>query len=616
MILTIAGNEIITGNKNELMLESEKYAEEINIWIQEERMIVEAVARNIEIQKSTDEKFLSDLVYGYAADRTELQNLYVGTAEGVFIKTIEGETFEGYNPVERSWYQQAAESGDTIMMNPYIDAVTGQMCASFATPVYFDEKLVAVVGSDVSLDKVSELVEQIDYSEDAYGFLIDSDGNYIVHENKEFRPSAEGTTVFTDIVPELNGMEGKVVRAEDYDGTLNYFAVTELMGGGWCLGVTIPSFNVVSALYVVLVISFLIQVFAIVFCVFIIRRLTNRLLAPIQTLKSFASGDFSENAVIDKEIPDEYKDESEQITIATAKVKDQIRGIILETKQEAESIGCISAKISEIVKDVSQQTQEADSVTEKIHISGKEIVQVVDNISEKAVDLTKQSNDIMTRAKNLYSASQKSSCKTAGLYADVKKKLEEAIEDSKKIDKIHGLAEDILSISSQTNILAMNASVAAARAGKAGKEFAVLAREIRVLADNSGNIADNITNVVNTIIDSVNRLAKQSNSLLDFVNKDVMADYQQMISISGQYEDDASFFCKVSTDLSTSSEEMNSVIVNINEAINVIAGLVSNISDGMKVIEKTAAGADEQTDMESLVELSVSLNETVSAFKV
>jgi len=615
-ILTIAGKAIIDSKKSELKLQSEKYAEELNTWIQKEKMVVEDVARNIEIQKSTDEKFLSELVHGYAADREELQNLYCGTAKSVFIKTIEGDTFEGYNPVERSWYIQAAEKGSTIMMDPYIDAVTGEMCASFATPVYFDDELVAVAGSDVSLEKVSEIVNSIDYDEGVYGFLTDTAGNYITHENKDFTPSADNTTLFTDIVPALKNNEGKIIKSADYNGKTSYFSVIQLQESGWRLGIAIPASDVVSSLALIVLISFGIQGFAIIFCIFIINRLTKRLLEPIQTLKLFASGDFSENAVVDKEIPPEYKDETEQITVATANVRKQIREIILDTKEEAYSISMISSKISDIVNGLSHQSREADSLTREIHTAGIETGQAVDNIAGKAVDMAGQANDIKERARSLYAASEKSRNKTSGLYASTKEELEKAIEESKRIDEIRGLAADILSISSQTTILALNASVEAARAGEAGNGFAVVAGEIRVLAEHSKSTADKITSIMDVIISSVDKLSEQADALLSFINNNVKPDYAQMISVSRQYEKDAEYFCSVSSDLGASSEEMSASVANINESIGLIAELVNKISNGMETIEKTATGNGDMSDTGSLAGLSNKLTNTVSAFKV
>ena len=213
---------------------------------------------------------------------------------------------------------------------------------SIATPVYFDNELVAVVGSDLTLEKISELVEDIDYVDGAYGFLVDSVGNYISHPNKEFEPTTDKTVAFTDIVPELKGMTGKVVRAKDYNGVKSYFSVTKIKGCDWELGVTVPESNMTSTLEMTLFISFGIVLAAIIVSVIVLSGLIGKMLAPVQTLKLFASGDFSENAVISKEIPKEYKNETEQITVATSKVKEQIRSIILETKDEAKNIGIIS----------------------------------------------------------------------------------------------------------------------------------------------------------------------------------------------------------------------------------------------------------------------------------
>lgn len=634
-IMTIAGKGIVESKKNELQLQSEKYAAEINTWLQEEKMVVEDVAKMIEIEKSIDEEFLTNLVFGYAEDREELLNLYCGTADGMFVKTIEGDTFEGYNPVERGWYQQAAKSGGTIVIDPYVDAVINDMCASIATPVYFDNELVAVVGSDVTLTKISELVDAIDYADGAYGFLVDSVGNYISHHNKEFEPTADKTVAFTDITPELKGISGEVVRAKDYNGENSYFCVTKVKGSDWELGVTVPASNMTSTLEMTLFISFGIVLIAIVISVIVLSGLIGKMLAPVQTLKLFASGDFSENAIISKEIPKEYKNETEQITVATSKVKEQIRGIILETKDEAENIGIISStaaekmeslniemnKISNTVSDVFQQTQEADSITKQIHITGKEIGQAIEGIAEKATDTAGQSNDIMERAKELYAVSKEAGSQVDSLYHSTKEGLEKAITESKRIDEIRNLAQDILAISSQTNLLALNASIEAARAGESGKGFSVVAEEIRNLADNSKRTVDQITSVTDVIIQSVTALSDRSNALLTFMNEKVMADYQQMISISRQYEDDAIFFCSVATDLGASSEEMSASMVNINDSIDLIANLVGEITKGMKVIEEAITDSSGQSgdvvsEMANLAKLSEKLNKTVAAFRV
>ncbi len=634
-ILSLTGNTITESKKHELKLESEKYAEVINTWIQEERMVVEDVAKMVELRKSLDKEFITDLVFGYAAQREELQNLYCGTAQGVFIKTVEGDTPPGYNPVERAWYQMAAEAGGTIVMDPYVDAVAKNIVTSLATPVYFDGKLVAVIGSDVELTKISELVASIDYTDGAYGFLEDSAGNYITHENQEYEPTADSAVALKDIVPELSESVGEVVQAEDYNGINSYFCITEVEGSGWMLGVTVPVSNITSELRMTLFISIGSLAVAIILSVVVLSLLIRKMLAPVQTLKQFASGDFSENAVVDKEIPKEFKNETEQITVATIKVKEQIRGIILETKDQAGKIGDISGtasdkmevlngemnKIAGTVADVYAQTKEAETLTSEINSHGREIGQGIEEIAQKASDIAGQSNHIMERAKELSTFSKESGNNANKLYESSKQGLEKAIRDSRRIDEIRNLAGDILAISSQTNLLALNASIEAARAGEAGRGFAVVAEEIRELADNSKRTVDQITGVTDIIIQSVTILSERTTELLAFINETVMTDYRQMISISKQYEDDAEFFCSVATDFGASSEEMNTNMENINESIDSIAKLISDVAQAMTVMEKAASESSAHSnvvakEMGGLAELSKKLNHTVAEFRV
>ncbi len=634
-IMAIVGNTIIDSKKNELQLQAEKYAGQINTWVDHEKLTTEAITRFIETQRNTDGAFLQNLVNQYAADKPELLNLFCGTSDGRFYKTVKGDTPPGYNPVERGWYKQAAQAGKTIITDPYVDAVTQDMCATVATPVYFNRQLVAVVGADVTLAHVADLVASIDYANGAYGFLTDSTGHYITHQNKEFEPTKDTSVAAADVVPALKNGTDAIVAAEDYNGVDSYFASALIRDSNWHLGVTVPSSNMTSTLNTTLFIAFLIVLLAIAGSLVVLRKLIGKMLAPVQTLKSFASGDFSENATISEEIPQEYKDETEQIAVATTKVKQQIRSIILDTKEEASSIGMISTnasnkmntldvemnKISSAVSSVFKQTKEANSITERIHTTGGEIGTAITAIAQKANNTSNQSNDIMQRAQVLYADSIEASKQTVLLYENTKKELEKAIENSSKINEIRTLAKEILSIGSQTNILALNASVEAARAGQAGKGFVVVAQEIKKLADNSTQIVSQITEITDVIIQSVADLADRSGDLLNFMNDKVVADYEKMISISKQYENDATLFHSVAKDLGISAEEMNSGMADINLAITSIAKLVREISSGMDVIEKATADSHGQTgdvasEMAHLAALSDKLNQTVAAFKV
>lgn len=130
----------------------------------------------------------------------------------------------------------------------------------------------------------------------------------------------------------VSGSERNIKKLKDYDGSTCYFALTEIEGCGWKLGVVVPAANVTGSLGTMIVIAVVTALVIIAFVAVFMTGLIGRMLAPVQMLKQFASGDFSENAVVETAIPREYKNETEQISKATVEVKQQIREIILNTK--------------------------------------------------------------------------------------------------------------------------------------------------------------------------------------------------------------------------------------------------------------------------------------------
>lgn len=639
-IVWVAGKRMIQDQSRALQLNADKYAEEINAWVENEKMLAEGAAGSIRAGGRTDTDFLQSVVDAHAQDREELLNLYCGTKDSRFIQSNkEAEVPEGYDPVARGWYQQAAEKGGAIVTDPYMDAVTGQMCTTIAVPVYIDDELAGVVGLDVTLATVTELTGSINYEEGVYGFLVDSSGQYVAHKNKEFEPTEDTAVAAEDVVPGMKGMlegtDSGVERMPDYDGSACYFAVSGIKGSLWKLGVVVPAANLTGSLAAMVGVAAAAALVIIVFVALFMAWLIGRMLEPVQMLKQFASGDFSEHAVSAKGVPKEYRNETEQIRIATAEVKQQMREIILNTKQEAEKIGGIAEGASagmavldkeidgifELAAHVSEQTTRARMLTENIKENGQELGDAIENVARKAEEAAEQSNGIMERAGKQYEASGQSAREAVALCSEAGKELEKAISDSRKVHEIDALTEEILAISSQTNLLALNASIEAARAGEAGKGFAVVAEEIRQLADHSRQAVDKIRKVTENVVQNVAFLSENARRLLGFMNGKVMEDYKGMTELAEAYQKDAAFYNDISSDLGASSQEMNASMAGINESIGVIAELAGGIAEFMENMEQSAEESRENSKavmerMAELFRLSELLNETVASFRV
>ena len=433
----------------------------------------------------------------------------------------------------------------------------------------------------------------------------------------------------------IKGTEQGVARLTDYDGSECYFAVADIDGSSWKLGVVVPTANVTQSLAAMIMIAAVIALVVIAFVAVFMAGLIGKMLAPIQMLKQFASGDFSEDVVVEKTIPREYKNETEQIRTATTEVRQQIREIILNTKKDAENIGTIaegtSAKmtalnqeisgISELVIRVMVQTLQARGLTDSIRNNSQELGEAIGKVAQKAGEAVGQSGSIMERAHKRHEASMKSAKEAVALYQETRDDLERAIADSKRVQEIDTLTEEILSISSQTNLLALNASIEAARAGEAGKGFSVVAEEIRELADHSRLAVDQIRKVTESVVKNVDFLSRNSERLLTFMNGKVMEDYQEMTALAQMYQQDAAFYNDISNDLGASSEAMSASMADIDASITEITGLISEIAEFMEKVEQSAEDSDKNSaavmeQMEELFRLSALLNQTVASFRV
>lgn len=299
------------------------------------------------------------------------------------------------------------------------------------------------------------------------------------------------------------------------------------------------------------------------------------------------------NLFIEKlqEILKSIRSHSENILVSSKEIADKIN----ESGNNTNEVSATMDEIAAAMQEISATVEELSSGSENIFES---IIHLTDKINDGNV-LTK---DIQSRSLNYKTEIENEKTNAVAIINEIKNTLEQSIENSKEAAQIQSLTENILQIASQTNLLSLNASIEAARAGEAGKGFSVVAAQISELAESSRTIAKNIQEISTLVTESVTGLSSDSKKLLEFVNNDVLTDYDKFVAISDNYYNDAvnvnnilEEFTNGTSALKTTMSEMNHGINDISTTIEESANGTNDISSRIRNIASSVEAIKSQT---------------------
>ncbi|MCR5792752.1 MAG: methyl-accepting chemotaxis protein [Lachnospiraceae bacterium] len=259
-----------------------------------------------------------------------------------------------------------------------------------------------------------------------------------------------------------------------------------------------------------------------------------------------------------------------------------------------------AADISSIMEEMAATMQEISATTNTVNSETEQIALTIDEMVAFTQEISNYSNEMKRRADEMESNASDNRNNTAGIIEEINDKMQEAFEKCKSVEKIANLTEEILSISSQTNLLALNASIEAARAGEAGKGFAVVADEIRKLADSSRETANNINTINEMVIAAVDQLVKASTQILDYVNTNVISDYEEFVSGGQVYNEDAGHIDEA---MVKCSGEAKDILDKMKKMKKAMGGINTAVEDSARGVTEAA------TNVDSLVQFMHSVSE-------
>ena len=263
---------------------------------------------------------------------------------------------------------------------------------------------------------------------------------------------------------------------------------------------------------------------------------------------------------------------------------ERISGVVGEVRGRTQRSGDSIQALSGLTGQLSAALEEIASSTATIRSSTSGTQGDAADMAAECLNITAYSTDMRSRAEDLERDTQVRMEDIRLKTGEITAVLNEAIQKSKSVNQIGILTQDILSISSSTDLTAINASVEAARAGEAGKGFAVVAREIRKLADACSETAGHIQEVSGVVTGAVEYLAGSAQELVDYLSSAVLSQFEQSVQSGRQYRDDAAY-------IESCIDAFNSRVERLRVAMDEIAGSISNISDAIEGAATGVSGA-------------------------
>ena len=357
-------------------------------------------------------------------------------------------------------------------------------------------------------------------------------------------------------------------------------------------------------------------------------RESGRVLRSITAKLDAGEGDLTER------VPAKTKDEVGQMATGINSFIAQLQKIMQELKSESTNMAQSVEIITNQIVDSNESASNVSAATEEMAASMEEIsatlgqlstgsnnivgeVQSMNTSVHEGVDLVE---DIKERASKMQQDTIVSKENASRTIAQIREALQAALEESRSAQKINEMTQDILNITSQTNLLSLNASIEAARAGEAGRGFAVVADEIRGLADSSAEAAGNIQNISAIVTEAVEKLANNAGKMLQFVNDEVMKDYDSFVDIVQQYKNDAESVDAILKDLAANTADISHTMDDMSIGINDITTVVEDNAQGITNVADNAvslvqAMVEIQRETEHNQQISQKLNDEVSRFK-
>ena len=548
-----------------------------------------AQAANVLEQKALTSTFMAD---------------YFGDNQGAFTIRPDSKMPDGFDPRTRPWYKDAVNSSSASLTEPYIDAVTGQMIISIGSAVKKAGQTLGVAGADLSLQTITDTINALNFNGLGYAFLISGDGKVLVHPDKTLV-----TQYLKDIYPQDTPPISSAFSEIQANGKTRIVTFTPVKGLGnvnWSIGLSVDKEKAFAALNTFRTSAVIATVIAVISIIALLGLLIRLLLQPLhvmtRAMQNIAEGEGDLTRRLDVTSNDEFGTLGSAFNDFVERIHTSMREVSSATAQVNEvALRVVSASNSSMLNS-DEQASRTNSVAAAIN----ELGAAAQEIARNAAQASQQASDargLATEGQQVVERSISSMQQLSQMLGTSSGHIESL---NGKTVNIGQILEVITSISQQTNLLALNAAIEAARAGEAGRGFAVVADEVRNLAHRTQESAQQVQAMIEELqvsarasvstMDESQRHSEDSVEIANLAGERLVSVTERIGEIDGMNQS-----------VATATEEQTSVVESINMDITEINTLNQ---EGIENLQSTLRAC---TDLE---QQAARLKQLVGSFRI
>jgi len=477
-----------------------------------------------------------------------------------------------YDSRARPWYIEAKKRNDLTMTAPYADAVTKEIVVSLGIPMHSANEFVGAMFFDVSLAALGQKLNMVKPLGAGYVFLISDTGVFISHPQSE--KNGKSITVHFDQELKINdefqqltiGGEGRLVKLEPVPNT------------DWLIGVSIPKSIITATADKLKNQAIVYSSGALVLGVLVLLFILGKLLAPLNNITAAMQDISSGDGDLTKRLSTDCDDEFSALADGFNQFVNKLQILITDSKKLSEKI---TVGTSEGENGASQSTE---AISQQL-LELEQLVSAMTQMSATSLEVSQYAQEAAASVSGVETSVEQGSKIVSGTSDSIyqlSSHIEEGVSQVKQLEEATQNIETILmvisGIAEQTNLLALNAAIEAARAGEQGRGFAVVADEVRNLAQRTQQSTAEIKSMIEVLQSSASAVA----SVMLASQGEAHNSVEQVRLANESLSSIGSEIAKITEmnfQIATAAEEQSLVSEEVNKNTNNIKALSEQVHD-------------------------------------